>query len=565
MPSFAPETDRRGRDLQPGDRVRFKLYPRGTAEGRIVVSPRVRVVMPDGSTLPALAIEMDDRAIYGLSSRGTTKISETKETSMGFKYAVREEIDHVTTLPEIVANAQQEGATHVIVNSIGDAWIYFPIAGGKYEECRASKQNGRWHVDGSGQRDVVDRIQRSATPIEKYLARVGGGRVTEQRTVRDSQGMSIGFMEAYVYAGDIYCEDCGRMMRKELGKKDSSGDSENYPQGPYPDGGGESDSPQHCGSHTGCINTMEFAGTKVGVWLGNPLTNEGVGELKAMLSNPRPSAYQLALHEFWSDVYVDYLGEGWETLEMQLPLPGVREPGQAPRHLVINNWYYHKSSVAFGSLNEYFHPVSLQKNEKLAGVLITTDPHRPRAKPHAVKTSWDSKNNGWWTDIAGSEVPAAVRQVAQSKGMSEHTVRDYEGMSYAEWLATARSNSTGITDDSIAKRAFANGVDPLEFVELYGGFALEESTVREMNFQQGERLRIRVKGPEGQPMEAFWYTVNNTMSLNEVALQFAQTAQPGMLIDVVSGKLKWTFRVEHHAGQPSVTRVRGTYAKEARR
>ena len=75
-PSYAPETDRRGRDLRPGDRVRFKLYPRGIAEGRVVVSPRVRVVMPDGGTLPALAIETDDGTRYDLSSRGTTKLEK---------------------------------------------------------------------------------------------------------------------------------------------------------------------------------------------------------------------------------------------------------------------------------------------------------------------------------------------------------------------------------------------------------------------------------------------------------------------------------------------------------
>lgn len=71
--SYAPETDRRGRDLRPGDRVRFKLYPRGTAEGVVVVSQRARLVMPDGSTLPALAIESDG-TVYDLSSRGTTRL-----------------------------------------------------------------------------------------------------------------------------------------------------------------------------------------------------------------------------------------------------------------------------------------------------------------------------------------------------------------------------------------------------------------------------------------------------------------------------------------------------------
>ena len=84
-----------------------------------------------------------------------------------------------------------------------------------------------------------------------------------------------------------------------------------------------------------------------------------------------------------------------------------------------------------------------------------------------------------------------------------------------------------------------------------------------VNFGRGERLRIRVKGPQSQPMESFWFTVDDTMTLNEVALRFAQPLQPGMLIEIASGKLKWTYRVEEFAGQPSVTRVRGDYMRES--
>lgn len=84
---------------------------------------------------------------------------------------------------------------------------------------------------------------------------------------------------------------------------------------------------------------------------------------------------------------------------------------------------------------------------------------------------------------------------------------------------------------------------------------LRDSSV---TFQQGERLRIRTKSPMGHLLEAFWYTVDHTTSLNEVALQFAQTGQPGMFIEIVSGKLKWTFQQSKYAGHPSVTRVRGT-------
>lgn len=76
-------------------------------------------------------------------------------------------------------------------------------------------------------------------------------------------------MEAWIYQADLYCDDCARAIRarldaaadaEEAGSPDD-GDSGSYPQGPYADGGGEADCPQHCG---GC-----------GVFLENPLTSEG--------------------------------------------------------------------------------------------------------------------------------------------------------------------------------------------------------------------------------------------------------------------------------------------------
>lgn len=72
-PTYAPIEDRKGRPLHPGDKVRFKLYPRGTAEGVVVISPRELQVMPDGSMLPALAIESDG-VLYALYSGGVLKL-----------------------------------------------------------------------------------------------------------------------------------------------------------------------------------------------------------------------------------------------------------------------------------------------------------------------------------------------------------------------------------------------------------------------------------------------------------------------------------------------------------
>jgi hypothetical protein len=71
---YAPSKDRKGRDLHPGDRVRFKLYPRGTAEGVVVISKRTQEVLPDGSSAPALAIDSDGTP-YGMPPpKGVLKI-----------------------------------------------------------------------------------------------------------------------------------------------------------------------------------------------------------------------------------------------------------------------------------------------------------------------------------------------------------------------------------------------------------------------------------------------------------------------------------------------------------
>lgn len=78
MANYAPTTDRKGCELHPGDRVRFKLYPRGTAEGVVVVSKRSLVVMPAG-TLPALSIQTDDGTLYGLIERGTLKLNPKRQ------------------------------------------------------------------------------------------------------------------------------------------------------------------------------------------------------------------------------------------------------------------------------------------------------------------------------------------------------------------------------------------------------------------------------------------------------------------------------------------------------
>jgi len=91
-------------------------------------------------------------------------------------------------------------------------------------------------------------------------------------------------MNVYIYQADLICEDCGKQISKELTKAlkapedpedECSYDSDDFPKGPYPNGGGEADIPNHCGMHRNCVNVTEFDLIKAGCFLENPLTEDG--------------------------------------------------------------------------------------------------------------------------------------------------------------------------------------------------------------------------------------------------------------------------------------------------
>ena len=79
---YYADTDMNGEPVNPGDYVSFKTYPKGTGRGIVVISKREMVVLPDGSKLPALAINSDE-TIYGYVTGGVKKLkrqtSEIKE------------------------------------------------------------------------------------------------------------------------------------------------------------------------------------------------------------------------------------------------------------------------------------------------------------------------------------------------------------------------------------------------------------------------------------------------------------------------------------------------------
>jgi len=98
-------------------------------------------------------------------------------------------------------------------------------------------------------------------------------------------------MDAYIYQADLYCASCTETIKKTLQSPtniddENTFDSDDYPKGPYSDGGGESDCPQHCG--------------QCNVFLENPLTDEGYEYVKQTLLKPIEDDSILAT---WFDYY----------------------------------------------------------------------------------------------------------------------------------------------------------------------------------------------------------------------------------------------------------------------
>jgi hypothetical protein len=99
---------------------------------------------------------------------------------------IQPQVRDFETRQALIDHARGEGATHVLVVGSG-ATLYYPFetAGGsvaQYEEARAWRQNGYWHVPAPGSRKVVDRLPKGAEPIES------GRRAAEAprgHTVRD--------------------------------------------------------------------------------------------------------------------------------------------------------------------------------------------------------------------------------------------------------------------------------------------------------------------------------------------------------------------------------------------
>ena len=109
---------------------------------------------------------------------------------------------------------------------------------------------------------------------------------------------------AYLYRAALLCEACAHPIRAAYLEthpacgtgtwSDVTPCQDNYPHGPYPQGGGESDTPAHCDN---CQ-----------VFLENPLTDDGIAYVRdAILMHARTNAGNPDVLAQWSAFYFDAL------------------------------------------------------------------------------------------------------------------------------------------------------------------------------------------------------------------------------------------------------------------
>ncbi len=110
-------------------------------------------------------------------------------------------------------------------------------------------------------------------------------------------------MDAYAYQAALLCEPCAKTVKQRIEKPDVD-DSDTYPQGPYADGGGEADTPQHC---TTCLDFLE-----------NPLTTDGQAYVIERIIDGSGATHVL---DEWRTFY-DYLDICDECLAADISGPG---------------------------------------------------------------------------------------------------------------------------------------------------------------------------------------------------------------------------------------------------
>lgn len=145
-------------------------------------------------------------------------------------------------------------------------------------------------------------------------------------------------MNAYICNAALICEDCAEETARDvfgatLEECQTMVDDASAPEGPYADGGGEADSPQHCDNHDTCRNAIQVGDRKVGCFLENPLTSEGRKYVEsACLEALRAGRVDSVALDVWAPFYRISLPPDDVCDECGETIPDVAGGGLANRH-----------------------------------------------------------------------------------------------------------------------------------------------------------------------------------------------------------------------------------------
>jgi hypothetical protein len=174
--------------------------------------------------------------------------------------------------------------------------------------------------------------------------------------------------DGFTYNAAMICEDCAAKTIEHLEAKgiEDTGDSDDFPQGPFPNS--ETDTPDHCDNGAHCVNAVKIpGGKKIGCPLSCILTQHGVEETRRSIALHIlfGSAHQKAVGRLWWHLFHSSLNDG-PILKLTsdwapLPAPIKKELPQLtnkPNHL-LHETYTDLENVYGGAVSHGEHEDSL--------------------------------------------------------------------------------------------------------------------------------------------------------------------------------------------------------------
>lgn len=132
------------------------------------------------------------------------------------------------------------------------------------------------------------------------------GRYGASAEIVKAEGRGGIMSAAYIYKAALYCPACADLIKRGhsnalVWPRGMKEDSEYWPQGPYPNGGGEADCPQHCDA---CHMFLE-----------NPLTGDGENYVREKIAEGHDAhATHNGLKIIWRNPVVKEWAEFYDML-----------------------------------------------------------------------------------------------------------------------------------------------------------------------------------------------------------------------------------------------------------